>query len=615
METKLPIKYTALTQVEILEQVKRLIPSLLPEWTDDSDTDFGIVVLREGAVQGDILANRQDIVYGESHLSTCQQRQSALYFARTSGYTVRESSGASVTLKATVTGIGTIPQYSDFYNQPAVTEDRYYFENLVEVEVEAADVVLGYKEFSITAGRTIEEEDLGVSTGYAFQQFETRVENYIHNSMRFFKLVGETLEEWTLVENFVNSSATDTDFVVITDKDSKATIITGAGSAGLIPTIGSTMKATYRVDGGKDTNIPASKIINFDTSLTFISSVTNELLATGGTDKETLEELKNNIPNSLYTLERAVSTPDYEYLMSNYVGTTGTIKRCFIYDADGMVLHCYLIGEGGAVVSTALKNEIDTYMLTVKQIKDTLEYKDMQTIRLLIEIDVVCRDSVVQDSVEENIRNVLGTDEDVVGFAYYNFDNLMNRYEHTDLELSKNGGDPYYSCHDSTLVSILKDTTLVTGVQSLSIKKLTIAPKDTLAVYVTGDSNLFITWSEIVVGTDSLNMSYLVIFDLGTVITFTVYKLVSAVKTSVGTGELGTAFVLDDTNGDFTFTLTDDENYITIGDSYIFKTMPYLEDIGTLTNKINTAIEKAYVLQLQDSSDDDELTLNMSGGI
>jgi hypothetical protein len=75
-----------------------LIPLLLPNWTDRSESDFGVVLIEMFAYVADILSYYQDRVANEAYLSTATQRRSIIELLRLIDYQVDPGLAASAFL-------------------------------------------------------------------------------------------------------------------------------------------------------------------------------------------------------------------------------------------------------------------------------------------------------------------------------------------------------------------------------------------------------------------------------------------------------------------------------------------------------------------------------------
>jgi len=80
-----------------------LIPLLLPQWTDRSESDFGVVLIEMFAYVADILSYYQDRVANEAYLSTATQRRSVVELLRLIDYQVDPGLSATAILHVDVT--------------------------------------------------------------------------------------------------------------------------------------------------------------------------------------------------------------------------------------------------------------------------------------------------------------------------------------------------------------------------------------------------------------------------------------------------------------------------------------------------------------------------------
>ena len=76
------IDYLARDYDSFRQALVDLIPSKLPEWTDRSEADFGIVLLELVAYMADILSYYQDRLANECFLATAQERRSVIQHLR-----------------------------------------------------------------------------------------------------------------------------------------------------------------------------------------------------------------------------------------------------------------------------------------------------------------------------------------------------------------------------------------------------------------------------------------------------------------------------------------------------------------------------------------------------
>jgi len=97
-----PIDYTSRDYTALVHDLLTLIPSYLPEWTDRSPGDFGIVLIELFAYMGDVLNYYSDRIANEAFIATAQQRQSVLNLANLLDYTPHNNVAATAQLQFTI---------------------------------------------------------------------------------------------------------------------------------------------------------------------------------------------------------------------------------------------------------------------------------------------------------------------------------------------------------------------------------------------------------------------------------------------------------------------------------------------------------------------------------
>ena len=103
----------------------------------------------------------------------------------------------------------------------------------------------------------------------------------------------------------------------------------GDGRRGIIPpeAKNSIVATSYRIGGGALGNVNIGTLTSLGRALAYIDGVTNPLQATGGANRETIEEAKNRAPYTIKSRDRAVTSEDYEMLALR-ASTTLARARC-----------------------------------------------------------------------------------------------------------------------------------------------------------------------------------------------------------------------------------------------------------------------------------------------
>jgi len=119
------IDYTNKDYNSLLTALLQLASEKLPEWTDQSPNDLGVMLLELVAAMGDSLFYNQDRIAGESFLETAIERRSLVHLLRLIGYELRPALAASADLtllfKSGATGSVTISPFAAFKTTAAVT--------------------------------------------------------------------------------------------------------------------------------------------------------------------------------------------------------------------------------------------------------------------------------------------------------------------------------------------------------------------------------------------------------------------------------------------------------------------------------------------------------------
>lgn len=218
-----------------------------------------------------------------------------------------------------------------------------------------------------TQGISAQDNPLGSSTGLADQRFETSRDFFISGS----QVVTVDAEEWTEVDNFLNSAPTDKHYVIELGENDRATVVFGSGNQGAIPAIGSNNIAiTYRYGAENDGNVGPNTVTVDKQGLTFINSLFNPRQANGwqeadGHDEASLERVKIAGPNSLRTKEVALGPDDVEELTEAYTDAFGSrlfTRALAIEEGLGpKTIELVVVLQGGGQATTEQLDEIGTY--------------------------------------------------------------------------------------------------------------------------------------------------------------------------------------------------------------------------------------------------------------
>ncbi len=309
----------------------------IPEWTSRENSDFGMVMVDLWAYFADILHYYIDRAADEAFIDTATQRESLLALANLYDYVPNRQKAATALVTVDTSnipnGVGVeIPAKTVFVAPATSTNPILYFSTTVSASATNAESEV----LSVVEGEFVVDETLGNSNGNSNQVFKLFYKNVIADSIEVSVYEGvllggaPTAETYRYVEKITEYGSTDKVFSIDVNANGETMVMFGNNINGKIPATGQTITATYRKGKGTLGNIDANKITSFYSSPSpYLSSITSTA-ATGGTNAETMESMRINIPASFATQNRAVSLQDYKDLT---LTVPGVAKATVEYDS------------------------------------------------------------------------------------------------------------------------------------------------------------------------------------------------------------------------------------------------------------------------------------------
>ena len=123
-------------------------------------------------------------------------------------------------------------------------------------------------------------------------------------------------QQWLPQYDLLGCNADDRNFVVETESDGRAFLRFGDDQHGMRPKPGTAFTADYRVGNGPSGNVGAGALYHIVSPDSGITSVRNPMPAQGGTDPESMEDVRQRAPSAFRTQERAVTEADYAEVMA-----------------------------------------------------------------------------------------------------------------------------------------------------------------------------------------------------------------------------------------------------------------------------------------------------------
>lgn len=362
---KIPLDFATNDYNGYFELMKEAIPTFTPDWTDTSDTDQGIVILQVLSYGLHVLGYYGERNMQENILEYARTKRGILAGCNFLGYTPSRQSASVVELTVTrdsdyLNVKSTVPKGAQFSTNPQLGTP-IVFETMEELVFLPGEEI---KQVNAKQGVTFSAEVIGVGTGGTKQQFTISNPDVLLESLQVYTIDGNIMRNWTLEDNFLNSTHADRHYTVSLDEEDRTVVVFGDGVFGMKPVSGQNIFATYRMGGGAIGNL-APNLINYiydtDNDLNFIADVRNETFAQGGSDYEDLERARVLAPKHYRSREQAVTPLDFQDIAEL---TPGVAKAKCVETFTSTKLYLYLLASDYNLPNEALcqlvKDKIDS---------------------------------------------------------------------------------------------------------------------------------------------------------------------------------------------------------------------------------------------------------------
>ncbi len=429
VNTQQVIDYTARDYSSFRQEILSLIPSKLPEWSDLSEADFGVVLIEMFSYMADILSYYQDRIANEAFLSTAQQRSSVIEHLRLIGYEMAPAAPAASALSVIVGNnqnqVIEIRNGDQFAT--ATTRDRpsvtFEYTDPKPLVIDLSQLPLNsalkpdgspmpnFKEafdiIPVVQGRTALNEVLGVSDGTPNQSFKLAQPSVLRNSIQIVMNTNPPTPPWTQRENLVFSPpaftpeqlqalqqqdrigstlafsrSADPDFAVQVDENDITTVLFGDGQYGQIPPAGTSILATYRTGGGSIGNVGAGQITIISKSPQLQLSaarVTNLFTASGGAERESTDQAIRFAPTVFSSMQRAVTANDYVAQARLFPG----VSKARAQTTNWNLVKLYVAPTGdGELPTDTLKTNLLAYFEDKRMLTSTIQIEDPSYIQI-----------------------------------------------------------------------------------------------------------------------------------------------------------------------------------------------------------------------------------------
>ncbi|MFE0250672.1 putative baseplate assembly protein [Streptomyces sp. NPDC059010] len=424
-----PIDYTALGYDALRTAMLDIAARTLPEWTDRSEHDLGVLLIELFAHACDITLYYQTRIAAQLFPATSDEPAALVQLARLLGHELRPPAPAIVDL---VVGVDaptdelplTVPEGTAFETTTGDGE-RLRFETPHTVVIGDQDLgpvldggVRRYAPLPAVAGTTVTDEQTGLSDGGPGQLHPLARAPVIAGTVRVTVTEPAGSTRWHETSALADAAPGDRVFQVQRDASGRTTLLFGDGVNGARPPRGTTQNpvrvlATYRSGGGPGGNVPPGT--PFEVSLPGLRDAVAPAGGSGGTPAESLEQARAFAPRLHRAQGRAVTADDHVELA---LATPGVGKaRAVATGWNEIVLH---VAPNGRVTepSELLRRDLLAAFERTRMVGTTLRVLGPEPVDVYLRADVRAEAYFLHSDVKAAVERAVG---DLLAFDRVDF--------------------------------------------------------------------------------------------------------------------------------------------------------------------------------------------------
>lgn len=456
-----PADYTDKDFESMNRRIDLLLEAVFPAWTDKYRASFGNVLKEIFCFSMDVATYYQDQQALETRWGTAVRRESIIELARLIAYTLQGASAATVDVvfSIAVAAAGNVVVPAGTIIKTVGGGSVVRFQTLTDATIIAGNLTSN----TVSAENSESYTNTFTAEGDPNEDFILSQIPFLDSSQQF-QVAGDV---WTKVDDFLDSGSADKHYLVRVDENDQATIRTGDGTNGAIPSPGASVYCSYKVGGGEAGNVEADTITKIEGGPWYDSlsnrvnlSVNNAAQASGGANRETVDEARYKAPKSLRVLNRAVSRTDFEDVSEKVSGVARALMLTRIEDVTIELGRgrLYIVPDGGGNPSAQLKTDVRNYFTNNYPTMLTFDYDVLDPEYLSINIVAYVylaadkSEATCETEALAELRSFFSPTQDD-GTANYDVD---FGYYYKD-----NQGDPDPKVSLSSIANIMNDLTSV----------------------------------------------------------------------------------------------------------------------------------------------------------
>jgi hypothetical protein len=215
----------------------------------------------------------------------------------------------------------------------------------------------------------------------------------------------EGMSIWTPQRDLLASGGDSHEFVAEMRNDGTAVLRFGDEKFGERPDSGHHFWACYRIGNGTRGNVGAGAIAHIVTTDSSVAGVINPMPAAGGSEPESLEEVRRNAPAAFHTQERAVTAEDYARVAERHPEVQRAVAT-FRWTGSWRTVFVTIDRRRGLPIDAHFEERMRTHMEKYRMAGYDLEINAPAFVALELEISVCVKPDYFRAQVDGELRAI-----------------------------------------------------------------------------------------------------------------------------------------------------------------------------------------------------------------
>ncbi|MGE3620677.1 MAG: baseplate J/gp47 family protein [Acidimicrobiia bacterium] len=422
----------------------------VPEWTDRSPGDLGMLWVDLFSYVCDAVGYYQERLASELYLDTAVERRSVMHLLRLIGYELAPASPAATSLRLEFDPPGPqdptttrIPRGFSVSTEPDPASGRpsipfTYLGDALDIDLTGPLVTpagdrLRYEGLPVVQGTLQQPAVIGSSRGEPGLRLGLPGSPVILDSVVLEVREGGSWRVWPRRRNLftdeqdgrttVATSASE-GYMLEVDAQAATWAVFGDGEFHRRAPVGdANVRASYAVGGGSAGNVAAGTITRIADKgkVPRLATATNPLAAVGGTDAEAIERARRFAPLAFRSGDRAVTLRDHITLALQVPGVAKVRAKTVSWNRVDLFIAP--TGPEWAPISEDLRNRVLTHLEDRRMIGTSVRVRDAEPVPVDIAVDVYAEPhhepGTVRQRAEDAVRALLAYDTVEFGRALY----------------------------------------------------------------------------------------------------------------------------------------------------------------------------------------------------